>query len=329
MAGDKMSNAENTDPSPPKDQLAKRGFWQSAKRVFIRTEAELSYFKGLTFFGLISTLVVAYFQNLSTYHDKVATMAKQDMAAATEAFTDASTALSVALSLQQRLISDFYAAVPGDTYKNDAAYLTKDARATYKDYADMYSKLHQNYNLLARKTEIYLDWASNAHRDPAANTSPTTDPINMSLLGEFDFDCEKYMPSFDSGKTTVTLPDPHHSKDTLVIDWNSAKHHALTTEYCFDVTHKGMTAVLQWGSQTNIDLAQMSYMTNPDRTKLFKTTRATGQVLRLNAFMSLAMFEIEQIRVKYRPNGFICSVPGVGQLSSLFNRCTPVRTASP
>jgi hypothetical protein len=39
-------------------------------------------------------------------------------------------------------------------------------------------------------------------------------------------------------------------------------------------------------------------------------TRDSNQVLRLNAFMSLAMFDIDKIRIKYRPNGFICSVPG-------------------
>ena len=45
--------------------------------------------------------------------------------------------------------------------------------------------------------------------------------------------------------------------------------------------------------------------------------------------MRRAMGEIDQIRVKYRPNGFICSVPGMSELLSLFDRCTPVRTKSP
>ena len=53
----------------------------------------------------------------------------------------------------------------------------------------------------------------------------------------------------------------------------------------------------------------MSYMLDKDGVALFKVTRPTKQILRLNAFMSLAMRQIDQIRVKYRPNGFICSLP--------------------
>jgi hypothetical protein len=36
---------------------------------------------------------------------------------------------------------------------------------------------------------------------------------------------------------------------------------------------------------------------------------------------------IEQIRVKYRPNGFLCNVPIVRDIIGAFSRrCTPVRT---
>ncbi len=200
---------------------------------------------------------------MSAYQDKVATQAKDEMAAATQVFAEASSALSSALSLQQRLINDFYDAVPGDAYKDDNAYPTKSARAIYKDYLDAYTGLHQNYNLLARKAEIYLDWPSDLTHD-AANTTPTIDPLNMSALGEFDFDCEKYMPDFADGHSTVPLTDQHNG-DKITIDWNSAKHHVLTTQYCFEITHKHLTAALQWAAQSDIDPAQWSYLTNDDQ----------------------------------------------------------------
>jgi hypothetical protein len=321
-----------TTASTPERVGASRGPWQSVKnsmkRVFAATEAEVSYVKGLTLFGVISTLVVAYFQNLSAYHDRVATLAKDDMAAATQTFTEASGSLSAALALQRRLISDFYAAIPGDVYKNDAAYLTKDARAIYKDYTDIYSSLHQNYNLLARKAEIYLDWPSDPKRDPAANASPQIDPINMSFLGAANFDCEKFMPNFEGGKTTIPLTDPDTGR-TYSIDWHSALHNVLTIQYCFDVTHLSIGGILQWASQSSIDPRQWDYVTKSDHAELFDKIRATNQVLRLNAFVSLAMSEIERIRVKYRPNGFICSLPGVSEALSLFDRCTAVETKSP
>jgi hypothetical protein len=44
--------------------------------------------------------------------------------------------------------------------------------------------------------------------------------------------------------------------------------------------------------------------------------------------MSLAMFQMENIRVKYRPLGFACHIPFVTPIVSLFSRyCTPIRTA--
>jgi hypothetical protein len=311
-----MSNAEGGGAPAP------QGFRQSLKSFLIR---QLSGITIVGVVGVLGTLIVAYFQNLSAYQDKVATQAKDEMTAATQVFAEASTALSSALSLQQRLIDNFYDAVPKDSYKDENAYPTKSARATYKDYLDAYTSLHQNYNLLARKVEIYLDWPSDLNRDAANNTSPTNDPVNMSTLGEFDFDCEKYMPSFDNGNSTVALTDSHNG-NTVTVDWNSAKHHVLTMQYCFEITHRNLTAALQWASHSDIDPVQWTYLTNDDQKELFRIKRATNQVLRLNAFISLAMSAIEQIRVEYRPNGYWCSVPIVPQL--IGKKCTPVRTAN-
>jgi hypothetical protein len=305
-------SAGSAGPSNSTIPLSKRSIWQSWK-TNIGTDI-----KNISFAGLLVTVIVAYFQNLSTYQDKVAALAKDDMQAATTTFSDASMKLSEALSLQQRLNWDFYDAMPNQVYKDDNAYLTKDSRDTYKSYAAAYTALHEDYNLLARKAEIYLDWASDRSRDPAVNTAITADPINLSMLGAFDFDCEKQMP--DRALSRITI---NKGSKELQVDWNSAKHNVLTIEYCFEVTHRRMTAALQWASASPITKAEMDYMTNEK--ELFFDTRPTKQILRLNAFMSLAMSEIEQIRVKYRPTGFYCNLPGLREL--LGARCTPVRTA--
>jgi hypothetical protein len=55
-------------------------------------------------------------------------------------------------------------------------------------------------------------------------------------------------------------------------------------------------------------------------------TNLDNQVIRLNAFMSLAMSQLERIRVKYRPSSFYCSVPVVSLIFG--NQCTPVRVSS-
>ena len=126
----------------------------------------------VTIVSVIGTLLVSYFQNISSYDDKVAALAEEDMAAATQAFTNMSSSLSTAVSLQQRLIGNFYNAIckdvdavykridPNckDVHQDDNAYLTKSARIMYKDYMDTYADFHQKYNLLAQEAEIYLDF---------------------------------------------------------------------------------------------------------------------------------------------------------------------------
>jgi hypothetical protein len=332
-----MSSVENPSASAPTSAAKKPGFWQALKRGLIRTEQDFAVFK-LAILSVVGTLIGAYFQNLSTYNDKVAAQAKDDMTAAEQGFADASSALSVPLALQKQLILGYNHAIATNTDSDSTAYETANARSIYKSYTDAYSSLSQNYNLLARRMELYVDWPSNPYRDPATDSAPTTDVIDMSLLNTFGFDCEKNMPSFqkpdpkdknkdDSNKdeSKVTLTDPHDSKNTLTIDWYSAKHNVLTIETCFEITHEAMTPVLQWASGNPVDRAA--------RTKFIDTnfgvfdTRSSNQVLRLNAFMSLVMFDIDKIRVKYRPNSYQCSLPIVR--SVLAKTCMPVRTAGP
>jgi len=323
-----MSNNENRDTLPPThppadNSLAKPGFWQTVKGAIIRTDNELSFLKGLGIVSVLGTLIAGYFQYLSAYHDKVSAIAQQDMTAATSAFSEVSNALSVPLTLQERLIFGFFDAVEQKVENDDDAYVTKNARAIYENYETAYAALGQNINLLARKMEIYLDWPSDLQRDPAKPGAPTADPINLSLLDAHNFDCDKddTMP-FGKGDATLPLRDPSGELRKLTVDWNSAKHHVFTIAYCFESTHKQMRTVRQWASKNHIDHAQIE-----EFIKQFPALkkRMENQVVRLNIFMGVAMNEIDRIRVKYRPNGYWCNVPFAREL--LGQKCTPVRTA--
>jgi hypothetical protein len=266
----------------------------------------------------------------------VTAQAQADMAAATQTFTDASGALAASLNLQQRLITSYHNAVAADTDTEATSYETINARETYKSYATAYAELSQNYNLLARKVELYIDMASDLNRNPTADGTPLPEEIDMSLLNAYGFDCELHMPSFErhakdkTGKeedrSKVLLTDPKTGK-TLTIDWYSAKHHVLAIETCFEINQQAMTAVKQWASASTVDPAEKTRFAQ--KTFDIFHARDSNQVLRLNAFMSLAMFDIDKIRIKYRPNGFICGVPGLSATLSLFGKCTPVKTSGP
>jgi hypothetical protein len=55
---------------------------------------------------------------------------------------------------------------------------------------------------------------------------------------------------------------------------------------------------------------------------------AAASEVALDAFMSLAMSQLERIHVKYRPVGFVCHIPLVRDAIGIFSkRSTPIRTA--
>ena len=95
--------------------------------------------------------------------------------------------------------------------------------------------------------------------------------------------------------------------------------------YCLERLHNQLLAAREWASQSSLSPAQKaSFIAKETDTH----ARLTNQAVRLNAFMSLAMFQMENIRVKYRPVGFACHIPFVTPFVDLFsNYCTPIRTA--
>jgi len=220
--------------------------------------------------------------------------------------------------------------------------------------------------LLARKAEIYIDWASDFGRDAAQARTPTTDPLTQPLLGAYNFDCDDAanFPQFEtasseSGKGASAKPvsgkpnedpcqvdkdqgnyDPPKSyvnlcarqngaivpsKPAITIHWYSAKHQLLTMHYCFQTLHARLLPARDWASQSDLSPQRRAkFLAEREQTR----TELDNQVMRLNAFMSLAMFQMENIREKYWPVGFVCHIPFVTPVVSLFsNYCTPVRTA--
>jgi hypothetical protein len=308
----------------------------------------------------VGSLLVGYFQYLNAYQDKVSAQAKDDMTAATSTFTEIADAFSEAQTLQQILFFDYSAALDENADAKDSALTTKDARLIFPNYEKARNSLRQNSDLLARKAEIYIDWASDFGRDPAEAHAPSNDPLTQSLLGAYNFDCDDAanFPQFDTGSGANAKAaaasakqdpcrvedqanrDPDKSyvnlcarengkivpdKPAITIHWFSTKHQVLTMHYCFQALHARLLAARDWASQSDLSA--------PLRAKFLAERAQTrselgNQVIRLNAFMSLAMFQMENIRVKYRPLGFACHIPFVTPIVGLFSRyCTPIRTA--
>jgi hypothetical protein len=326
------------------------GLWQHIQAW----DGKLSVAKGLTVVTLLTGFLGGYFQYLNAYEDKVREQAKTDMTAATQTFLDITNAFAEAQMLQQLIYFD-YAATLGDADPGNNKMVTQAGQDTFPAYSKARNGLRQNTNVFARKAEIYIDWASNLSRDPTTAQVLDKDPLTEALLGDYNFNCDIHFPHFgdddpnkaaagsgehicadgqeddDLKKSTVNLcaigsdKKVNAKRPAVIINWNSAKHHVLTMHYCFEVAHREIATARIWASKNDVsDQKKSEFQAMQGRVR----THLNDEVTRLDAFMSLAMSQLERIRVKYRPSGFFCHVPLVRDAIGLFSkRCTPVSTA--
>ena len=346
--------SDNADrpPQAPDGPAPRPSAWQR----IVSWDREFSIAKGLAVVTLLTSVFGGYFQYLNAYQEKVSTQAKDDMTAATATFLEISNALTEMQSQQQLLYSGFTHAKD----KSSASEQSLNARNA-KDVSDAYEKartaLSEHINVLARKAEIYIDWPSDIGRDAAAKRNVNDDPLSSSLLRAYDFNCadRANFPRFgdvnftppkndhpvpelsDKGfcaaggkqdaEAEITPADaftricpPKNDRRAIRIYWYSAKHEVLTMHYCLEAAHDRLAAVRDWASNNQRDQASEQVLADADEI----SAELNGLARRLNAFTSLALSQMERIRVKYRPVGFICSVPFV---RDLFARCFPIRTA--
>lgn len=326
-----MPDDAKTTAPPVQDDQAKLGWLGRCKDVLTGINNQFHFFVSLPVLTVIGSALTGHFQYLSNYQEKVNTIATQQMAAAESIFTEVSTTFSKAIILQQTLYFDYQDAIKYETLKNETALETKNARAIYQEYYDLRTKLRQSIDLLARKMEINLDWPSDTERDAAEVKTIGSDPMNRIALGTYDFDCDgkKYMPKFDLKEFTVKVPPPESllkenpEMRPLIIDWRSAKHHLLTLYFCFNRTHGNIEVVREWASNSSISNAAKEKFSRYDI-----KSELDDIAIRLNAFMTLTMRDIEVIRVKFRPRGWYCHVPIVREIVDASGKiCMPIRTA--
>lgn len=232
---------------PQKDDPPKRGLLDRCRNLLTGINNQFHFFVSLPVVTVIGSLLASHFQYLSAYQEKVDTEAKQQVSAAEATYTDVSSMFSKAITLQQYLFFDYRNSINANSFGDDHALNTKDARAIFQRYDDLRINLRENIDLLARRVERDLDWRSDLDRDAAKTTTIGEDPMSRIKLGAYNFECENAdgpMPSFHPGQTRVELPPPQEmlaynpKAPPLGLDWYSAKHQVLTLYYCFEVAHR-------------------------------------------------------------------------------------------
>jgi len=348
-----MTMSEAGDPQPEKGKAGPRpGFW---KRL-LGFDSWLHSAASLSVVTLLAGWFGTYIQYLNAYEQKVSETAQADMKAATDAFVEISDAYAEAQLLQQLIYYNYVASAndAGDT--GNKAMVTKAGRDAYPDYVRARNGLRKNSSIYVRKAELYIDWPSNLDRDPAGTTANDGDPLTESLLGDYNFDCDakENFPHYEApgatnqpdkgtddlclvpnetqkqiaigSKTVICAVDDNgridHSRPSREINWHSAKHHLIVMHYCYELAHGQISTARIWASNSAVSEQKRSdFLKNKD---IYQNS-LDHEVVRLDAFLSLAMSQLERIRVKYRPSSFYCNLPLVNYAIS--DRCTPVKIA--
>ncbi|MFK4509513.1 hypothetical protein LPJ38_15180 [Bradyrhizobium daqingense] len=336
---------------------------KEAARAYSRTgplrwltqfDRRLTLVKGLSLVTVLSSLLVGYFQYLNSYREKVSAHAKENMQTAAEAFDTIATKFSKVQALQQQLFSDYTIVLDDRADSDEQALAVKSALENLKGYEEAQLALFETSELLARKAQMHIDWATHFRLNPYEQQTPTSDPLDQALLRAFDFDCDHNLPQFAPPKGAATATprvpaenacsvagynwDPPHSyvdicpknrekagsNESVTIHWFSAKHQLVVMHYCLRNLHEKLAPVRSWAA--NPDARPAGKMSSPvDRDRI--QTALDFQARRLNAFMNLATFHMDGLREAYRPDSFACHVPVVTSVVGLFNdACSPIKT---
>ena len=348
-----MPNDATVMPQPEENAAPRRG----PLRWLGRFDRWIRLVGGLTFFTALSSFAIGSFQYYNDYQEKVSAQAKEDMKGATDTFTDVSKRFSEAQTLQQMLFQDFSDAFDESAAANKRTAAAKHAQGILPAYEAGTIALLESGDLIARNAEIYIDWASDFKRDPNRSNQPSGDPLTRPVLKSYDFSCNDNLPQFvpaDAGaahddsndktpacelsrsdrlaranrSTSVSLcprqKGVNDPPEGVTIDWFSAKHQAMTLHYCFDNLHERLGRVRSWAAHPE-GHPPAKEVVRTEREQL--RTAIDNQARRLEAFMGLATFRMDAIRLNYRPLGLVCSLPVISLAwSAISDSCTPIIT---
>jgi hypothetical protein len=248
--------------------------------------------------GFLGTIMGSFFQYTSWREEQNLARYKEDFSKATETFAEVSATLASAMNLQQLLYFNHKQAVTADVDGDKNSLQYKSAEKVYDEYFAARTGLRRNIDVIARKMEIFIDRPSVPEPKLSAIRALLQDPVvpqpllapELDALHQSGFDCGKHLPNFERN-------------DLVMIDWFSTKHHVVTFYHCIEQIHYTMFVSRLWASGGEVKPEQKQRF--KDNMKSIEGT-LNGQILRLNAFMVLAMRRIEDIRQKNRPRGFIC-----------------------
>ena len=132
---------------------------------------------------VLSSLAVGYFQYLSAYQEKVGSQAREHGLGDGNVHGNLTRILRNA-GVAATLYSDFTRAVRADPRQRRSAG-HQAAPAISERYEKARIALRENIDVLTRKAEVYIDWASDMYRDAADKRNVDDDPLSQRVLRDY------------------------------------------------------------------------------------------------------------------------------------------------
>jgi hypothetical protein len=326
-----MPNDDTVKPPAPEPDSLRTGLG----RYFIL----MNTLVGLPIVTILGGLLASYIQYSIAYQEKIASRGAEELKTATETFNDISKKFAEAQTLQQMLLSDFSTAIDSNADGSEQTLAAKHARSIFPTYEKVSNVLIGAGDVMAYDAERYIDWAS----DPKSGSEgkrPYSDPMTRGALRSYDFDCDYYVPNFSdpsapgtntcsngnqprepiSSVARICPPKKNSDASPIRIDWQSAKHEVITMHYCFQSLHDRLMKVRFWASQAETGSeAKAAFQAEREQMQ----SAIDHQSLRLTAFMSLGLYRLDSIQLRYRPISFDCQIPYLKPSSE----CRPVALA--
>jgi hypothetical protein len=278
---------------PPDDPGVRSSTLQ---KFFMWLDRPYRFATNLAFFGLLGTVLGAYFQYNSWRDEKTLARYQDELSTASSTFSEVAQALSSVMNLQQILFYSYKNALDyyGPVNERTRTYLSDSAKRTYENYFVARTALRQNIDILSGKAALFLDRPIESDDQRVEMLMNTTFVVsNRDKLEEEGFQCPIHLPDLVQRKVALK---------TMVIDWNSARQHIGTFYYCSDAIHYQMLFIRMWAQSGAVD--------NEDNEKVRNEIDAIDKNLklqtdRLNAFISISLEKIELLRLRGRPKGFL------------------------
>ena len=190
-----MPNDDTHKPPPEADDIAPKS---TPLRWLWKFNHGFDLVKGLSLVTVLSSLAVGYFQYLNAYQEKVGSQARKTWPRRRQRSRKSHAHSPKCRRCSKRCIPISRAPSGTDPMPATQALGTKNAHAISERYEKARIALRENIDVLTRKAEVYIDWASDMYRDAADKRNVDDDPLSQQVLRDYAFDCsDKYnFPAF-------------------------------------------------------------------------------------------------------------------------------------